>query len=279
MKKLVFILSSNYSGSHYLSLLLGSHSKAMHLGEMKNLVKDGVHCYSCGVTNECDLLKGVNRLNSESLYPELFYRAGKKVEILIDTSKKPKWVTKFINNEMPYEIKVIHLIRDPRALIRRWKNRYTSLPSQLNERRKAIKAFPEKALKILCSSQTNIYLYKWLKQNQDIVDFTRKNSLETKVITYHDLSLNAEKALTPIMKWLNVRFEASQLKYWQFEHHGTQRKAYEWVKGKEVTNHIDLRWKSELDDKASQLVLNNCDLKHFLKNIYVEQTEEGLTLE
>jgi hypothetical protein len=267
MKKLVFILSSNYSGSHYLSLLLGSHSKAQHLGEMKNLIKDHV---------KCNLLKEINQLQPESLYPELFSRTGEHIELLIDTSKKPKWAKQFIHNEAPYEIKVIHLLRDPRALTRRWKNKYTSLSSQLNERRKVIKAFPKKALELLFSSQTTVYLYKWLKQNQDIVDFTKSNALDTRIITYRDLSLNPETTLSPIMKWLNVSYEESQLKYWQFKHHGTQKAEYEWVKDKQVTRHVDLRWKDVLTKKDSLLVTNNDELKLFLERTGLVQTEDGL---
>ena len=38
-KTIVYILSTNYAGSHYLSLLLGSNSRAKHLGEVKMLRK------------------------------------------------------------------------------------------------------------------------------------------------------------------------------------------------------------------------------------------------
>ena len=38
---LVYLLSSNFSGSHFLSLMLGSHSRFVHLGELKNLVYAG----------------------------------------------------------------------------------------------------------------------------------------------------------------------------------------------------------------------------------------------
>jgi len=39
-----------------------------------------------------------------------------------------------------------------------------------------LKAFPRKALKLTFSSQNNIYLHKWLKQNQEIIDFTEQYS-------------------------------------------------------------------------------------------------------
>jgi len=137
-KKLIFILSSNYSGSHFLSLLLGSHSKAVHLGETKNLVKGDVNCYTCGKLNDCVLFKDINELTTDSLYPELFNRAGEQVNLLVDTSKKITWINKFIHQKNNYEIKVIHLIRDPRALRRRWTNKYNSITSKINQRRLVI---------------------------------------------------------------------------------------------------------------------------------------------
>lgn len=143
-KKLVFILSSNYSGSHFLSLLLGSHSKAVHLGETKNLIKEGVNCYKCGVSNDCHLFEGIQELTTETFYPTLFDRAGDQINLLIDTSKKTEWAINFINTQSEYDIKIVHLIRDPRALIRRWNNKYTSLLSQLSQRRKVLKAFQKK---------------------------------------------------------------------------------------------------------------------------------------
>jgi hypothetical protein len=277
-KKLVFILSSNYSGSHFLSLLLGSHSKALHLGETKNLIKEGINCYKCGVLNDCHLFKGIQELTTNELYPTLFNRAGEQINLLIDTSKKTEWAIKFINNQADYDIKVIHLMRDPRALMRRWKNKYTSLLSQLNQRRKMLKVFPEKTLKLIFSSQNNIYLFKWLNQNQEIIDFTKQYSLDTKTITYHDLTLNPEKELSKLMSWLDTNYEASQLKYWEFEHHGTQKRQYDWVKKQQTTSHVDLRWKEELTPNQSETVFNSSEFNTFIESQNLAQIENGLSL-
>lgn len=276
-QKLVFILSSNYSGSHFLSLLLGSHSKALHLGETKNLIKGDVNCYACGTLNNCALFKDINQLPSYELYTELFNRAGEQINLLIDTSKKIKWASNFIHNQTVYDIKVIHLIRDPRALLRRWKNKYTSVPSQLNERRKILKSFPNKIFELLGSSQDNIYLYKWLRQNQEIANFTKQYALDTKTITYHDLTLNPDKTLSALMHWLDESYEASQLRYWEFEHHGTQKREYEWVKKQQTPSHFDLRWQEELTPNQSKVVLNNPNFKKFIKEQHLLQLDNGLT--
>lgn len=276
-KKLIFILSSNYSGSHFLSLLLGSHSKAVHLGETKNLVKGGLNCYTCGELNDCVLFKDINELTADSFYPELFNRAGKHVSLLIDTSKKITWVNKFIHQKNNYEIKVIHLIRDPRALFRKWKNKYTSITSQLNQRRKTIKYFPKKIFKLLFSSQDTIYLYKWLRQNQEITDFTKRHDLDTKIVTYHDLTLDPDKTMSTLMCWLDESYEAAQLSYWEFDHHGTQKREYEWVKKQKTTSHVDLRWKDELKPSQSELLLNNPDFNDYIKVQNLLQLDNGLT--
>jgi len=130
----------------------------MHLGETKNLLKEGVNCYKCSVLNGCHLFKDIQELTTDDLYPTLFNRAGEPINLLFDTSKKIEWAIKFIKNQADYEIKVIHLVRDPRALMRRWKNKYTSLLSQLNQRRTM--HFLGNALKLTFSSQNNIYLHK-----------------------------------------------------------------------------------------------------------------------
>ena len=276
-KKLVFILSSNYSGSHFLSLLLGSHSKAVHLGETKNLIKDHVNCYACGALNDCILFKDINQLTTDALYPELFNRAGEQINLLIDTSKKIKWMSQFIHNQTDYEIKVIHLMRDPRALLRRWKNKYASITSRLNQRRKTLKAFPKKIFSLLFSSQDTIYLYKWLKQNQEIANFINQHKLNTKITTYHDLTLDPNKSLSALMEWLGESYETSQLKYWEFDHHGTQKSEYEWVKKQPTTTHVDLRWQKELTEKQSLTVLKNPDFNGYIKGQNLLQLENGLT--
>src|SRR2546428_11097791 len=42
-RTIIYILSTNYAGSHYLSLLLGSNSRSIHLGEIKRLRDARMH--------------------------------------------------------------------------------------------------------------------------------------------------------------------------------------------------------------------------------------------
>lgn len=277
-KQLVFILSSNYSGSHFLSLLLGSHSKAIHLGETKNIINNKKKCYLCKEEDNCLLFKGTQNLSYKALYPELSSRAGDSVNILIDTSKKTNWAKHFVNCSHDFDIKVIHLVRDPRALLRRWANNYQSISKKLKQKKKSMRRFPKRFSKILFSSQETTYLYKWLFHNQKISEFIKSNSLDYHLVTYRDLTTNTEDTLTNIMSWLGSTYEPSQLNYWEFDHHGTQKKQYDWVQSAQVTSHIDLRWKRSLTKHQSDIVSNNIDFMNYLDENALYQVENGLTL-
>jgi hypothetical protein len=106
---LLFILSSNYSGSHYLSLLLGSHSSGTHLGEVKNLVKpkhqeattaateSTRYCLLCGSNRECIMLHDLRRLASGALDPELFRHTGSP--FLGDSFRKRQCTERHLNGD------------------------------------------------------------------------------------------------------------------------------------------------------------------------------------
>tara|TARA_R110002096_G_scaffold435981_1_gene664799 strand:+ start:1856 stop:2104 length:249 start_codon:yes stop_codon:yes gene_type:complete len=79
------------------------------------------------------------------------------------------------------------------------------------------------------------------------------------------------------MEWLDEGYEASQLRYWEFDHHGTQKSEYEWVKKQQTTSYFDLRWKDELTPSQSELLLSNFDFKAFINDKHLLQLENGLT--
>ena len=159
-KKLVFILSSNYSGSHFLSLMLGSHSQAEHLGELKNLVKDSGGCQMCNDPEKCDLFHGIKQMPRQELYETLFSRVSDNVEILIDASKKPRWFEQFVNDQR-FDVYLIHLVRDPRALARRWLMRFDEEGTSRRERYKQIRRNPFAIFELIFSKMLNVALYKW----------------------------------------------------------------------------------------------------------------------
>jgi hypothetical protein len=278
-KQLIFILSSNYSGSHFCSLLLGSHSKTEHLGELKNLHKTsgGRPCFACGrgSESECSLFKDINLVAREDVYEEIFYRLGDRQPILIDASKKPKWFKNFVNDDR-YDIKLIHLIRDPRALARRWLMRFDELDRGPRERIKQCRKNPLRIPLFLFGDLLSVCIYKWYEQNKDIADFIDASNRPSKLITYRNLAFDQDATLEEICEWIGVDFEPSQKNYWEFEHHGTQKREYEWVKKQGGAQFFDLRWKTFLNETQQRKILNNSSVNKLLRRLGLKFVDDGL---
>lgn len=277
MKKLIFILSSNYSGSHFFSLLLGSHSRGEHLGELKNIYKshDAVSCYICEDLGNCRLYHDIKECPKLDLYKELFSRVDDKIEFLVDISKKSEWYANFIpNNE--YDIRLIHLVRDPRALARRWLMRFDEKQIGPRERIKQVRKNPLKIGRLLFGDLLTVCIYKWISQNRKIADFIKSTGLPTRMVTYKELALHSDETLTDICEWIGVDYEPEQKDYWNFEHHGTQKKEYTWVKEKGCTQFFDQRWREFLTESQIGKIENNRDLQALLKQFSLTFSPEGL---
>jgi len=274
-KKVVFLLSTGYAGSHFLSLLLGSHSRTMHLGEllvMKKPQPEAGH-------RECDfergnILSGITPADVPRIYDLIYSRIDPKVEALIDASKKPGWACRFLDNTT-YERKYIHLIRDPRSLVRRWGLRST--PKKRRQLRwKLVRTFPALAASIWLARENDLWMYRWLMQNQAITRFIRENRLDANLVTYRDLAKDQANEIRRLMEWIGLPFEPEQLEYWNKDHIGTQKRNYEWVKEQKTTQHFDLRWKTELPADAQARITGDRRVRNYLAGLKVAFTEEGL---
>ncbi|MGR9072913.1 MAG: hypothetical protein ACU833_07620 [Gammaproteobacteria bacterium] len=275
-KKIVFIMSSNYSGSHYLSQLLGSHSKAMHVGEVKNVIRETKECHLCGDTDVCKIFGGLGKLPKEKIYPTLFERAPEGVEVLIDNSKKIGWVKQFLFHRKEYDIKIIFLLRDPKALARRWSIRDVNFLGHFKVRFKSARRYFRDCLKILFANPIHAYIYRWLEQNQRISDFVRHCGVEWTDVTYYELASDTPGTLTRLTEFIGLDYEPSQIRYWEFEHHGTQKPQYEWIKKEQVSSHIDLRWKEFLTGEQIAVIQNHPALMAFLRDNRLEMHDNGL---
>lgn len=276
-KKLVFILSSNYSGSHFFSLMLGSHSKATHLGELKNIHKGSSarSCYICGEYCKCELFRGVSQEAKSNLYEILFSRVDNSVQFLVDASKKPKWFRDFVDDDR-YDIKLIHLIRDPRALARRWLIRIPELGTERRERINQCRKSPFRAPLFLFGDLLSVCMYKWYAQNREITRFIEKSGLPAKVVTYRNLAKEPDETLADVCEFIGVDYEPGQKNYWDFEHHGTQKSEYEWVGKQGGASYFDLRWKEFLDIGQQQRITNNKTIQRFLKSLGLAFVDDGL---
>ena len=204
MKKIVYILSTNYAGSHLLSLCLGSHSRLQHIGEVKGLRNykrhpDRQYCGLCNGHENCPVLKGISPKNIGEIYEIIFANVGPSVHGLVDTSKKTFWAQRYLSDRR-YEKKMVFLVRDPRALVRRW-----LIDEKLDvqrERLKLVKYAPRYLKKGLLGNTVDLYIGKWLQQNWKILNFIKKYDLDFFLVTYHDLVLHEGEVLPELMNWL-----------------------------------------------------------------------------
>ncbi len=277
-RTVVYILSTNYAGSHYLSLLMGSHSRALHLGEVKQLRADSAprrrgECFICRGKPECAIFHGIDPQNLPDIYSIVFSRIDPKIEVLIDISKNTTWAERYLADDR-YAKKYIHLLRDPRALVRRWALTFTSRKQRFNQRLRLAKERPSLAGAALFGGKTDVYLYKWLLRNQAVSQFIADHRLDSIIVTYEDLAQDAARELTRLCEWLGLTFEPSQVDYWNFEHHGTQKKDYAQVRER----HFDLRWKEFLTPAEAARVCNNRVVNEYLAGLGVRFTDDGLTI-
>ncbi len=285
-RQVLFILSTNYAGSHYASLLLGSHSCAAHLGEAKRLRKPDRPkpvCSACGDA-ECALFRGVTHENLDRLYQQVFENVGPGITLLVDNSKQPRWARRFLGRTpgtpgapgTPYRLRFLHLIRDPRALVRRWTLDHPTFGLRLDERLRLARKAPGLALPVLLSPQRRVWVYKWLAQNQAITRFLRENRLDHRVLTYRDLALETERELRRLDEWLGLPFEPGQIEYWRFPHHGSQKAAYEWVKQR-PERFLDTRWREFLSPAESDAIRRSPRIAAYLAELGLVFAEDGLT--
>jgi hypothetical protein len=274
-KKIVFILSTSYAGSHFLSLLLGSHSRALHIGEIALIDRPQLDSQELYFQSG-NILEGLGQKNLPQIHQTIFSRVGPDVEVLVDTSKKISWAKACLADNSCEKF-FLHLIRDPRALTRRFA--LESTPQLTRKVRwKITRRFPSRALTAWAMPESEVWTYRWLFQNREITRFIRAHSLNATVVTYHDLATNQSAEVARLMRWLGLDFEPAQLEYWNKPHIGSQKRNYDWVKEKK-TQHFDLRWKTDLTPAIQQRIADNRHVQQYLADLKVKLAENGLVRE
>jgi hypothetical protein len=275
-KRIVYILSTNFAGSHYLSLLLGSNSRACHVGELFQLGKSpgrrDVHEVSL---KRSGVFEGISTDNIEQVYDIIFSRIDSKMEVLVDNSKIVRgWAERFVDNDR-YERLYIHLIRDPRALVRRFLmvrgfKRQSHYRWKLLRSWRRLRPFAE-----WCPTPT-LWLYRWLLENRRIAEFIYAHRLNATLLTYRDLAKETGAEVRRLTEWIGLTYEPSQLDYWNYQHIGTEKRAYEWVKEQKV-RYFDLRWKSDLPLELQEQICRDRLMNEYLQELGLAITDEGLT--
>src|SRR5690349_19784739 len=228
-RTVAYILSTPYAGSHYLSLMLGSHSHAAHIGEVNHLLGEhrGRQSKEVAFNNE-KIFEGIGQDNISSLYDTIWSRLNPAPDLLVDNSKKVSWAQRFVDRQ-DFSRKYIHLIRDPRALVRRYVLN-SSFKKVLRQRWRLFRGISVLRARIFFIRQPRVWSYYWLRQNRRISQFLSDHNADVRMITYRDLARQPAQEVARLATWLGHEFEPAQLEYWRFEHIGTEKKSYGWVK-------------------------------------------------
>ncbi|MEN8127696.1 MAG: hypothetical protein ABFR90_07805, partial [Planctomycetota bacterium] len=114
-KQIVYILSTNYAGSHFLALQLGSHGRCASIGELHHFRRKDTTkrmCHLCESDESCPVFSGIKEQSVENFYKTIFDNLDSydsAVSTIIDNSKKVRWARRFIKPD-GYTRKYIHLI-------------------------------------------------------------------------------------------------------------------------------------------------------------------------
>lgn len=260
--------------------MLGSHSQVVHVGEISRLRKTDSPklaraCHLCGDKESCRLLRGITPENIESIYDLIFDNVQDPgIRAIVDNSKKPEWAARFVKRN-DYAKRYIHLIRDPRALVRRWLLTYGSPKKRWEQRWRAWRAFPIRGWRCMLMPYTRVLAYKWLAQNLEITRFIEAHRLDGTIVTYRDLACQPAVELERLTRSIGLKYEPGQEAYWNFEHHGTQKGEYEWVKTSQV-GHFDLRWQQELPVADQNAIRNNPYLSRYVERQGLLWGDDGL---
>lgn len=286
--QIVYPLSTNYAGSHYLSLMLSSNSSCASVGEFKtflHLERQGRYaCLTCEDDERCPVFKGIPYGSTDAPYEVLFRNLAEidpLINTAIDFSKSTNWAGRSLASE-GFTQRYIHLIRDPRALLRRWMTREPTKSEMRQIRwdtaRRCMKSLnlAKRAGPVLFGTDEQTFLYKWLVANKRIVKFIKDNKLEARTVTYHDLATAPEKTIKDLMEWLGLTFEPEQIDFWKFEHHGSMKQRH-LKKGESGPRFHDKRWQEYLSEKVKKDFSENTDVKNFLDELGLVMTDDGLT--
>lgn len=272
-KTITYILSTNYAGSTMLALMLGAHSRVLQIGEAKRLRRvkhKQLPCALCGHGNICSLFDGITPDKTPQLYDIIFSRAD--VDVIVDHSKKPFWAKQFLEQRDKYDIKFIHLVRDPRSLVRRWDMKFEG-KSKTAQRWKLIRKSTDMLFRAPFCNATEIYMYKWLYQNREISEFLSKYQLDSCILTYRDLVLDTEEQLKRINDFIGIDYEPQEATYWTTLQHGGGKIS-------DILQHegiqLDTRWQDYLPDDMKSAVLGNKLVNQYLEENDISFTDDGL---
>ena len=190
---LALIASPGHSGQTWLSLLIGSHTQALSLGEID--VIDGCTslenvCMLCG--SGCEFWSAFNRVWSpeENIFLQLASYSGKQVLSISRIDKFRKYV---LPDKM--RLKVIRLLRDGRAVTASYMRKYPNRPYE-----EIVKQW------VASAKQNDTWVEEFLPENR-------------MVLKYEDLLEDTSRWMYKVCDFLEIDFEKYMLEYWKVKHH------------------------------------------------------------
>lgn len=202
--KLIGILSCRYSGSTILDYMLGSHSNALSLTEIRPFIVGGRKpfiCKSCYPPRSCpiytrDFTEKLLQIGpSSQIYEEISQKTG--VNILIDSSKNIPWFEKTLAGKDSKDVLLVHISKSPEE--------YGG-----SERNK--------------SGQMAINSVKeigdiWWRTNNSTLKFLYYSPYQTLSIRYKDLIEFPKETLETILGCVDENYEPGIENFWNFPHH------------------------------------------------------------
>ena len=279
IQRIVVVMSTNYAGSHLLSHLLSAHPKCFGVGEIhrySQLLDDQSTAPVVAEYANNPIYRGLDRVPVAHWHSEIGRRIdAENPPVIVDNSKKVKWLNKIRGNPN-YDIRLVHLLRDPRALVARWFNTYTDKSKRRVQRFRVAKRMPRYSPEILTGNWETVFIYKWLRENIQVHEFVEASGFKFARVTYRDLAFEAEDTLHRLMPTLDLMFDPAQLRFGESDTLGTTKVDHaETVSRSEIKP--DLKWQTQLSPESRSQVEEHRVLNDFLNKLDLGFADNGLT--
>jgi hypothetical protein len=280
-RTVVFILATNYSGSHLLAELLGAHSQCLSIGELHNLEKLAARSRTdrnvVADYAENPLFTGLAGTNHRDWHARIFANAATlrpSVTTLIDNSKRPQWA-RHVARSSAFRPALVHLLRDPRAVVRRWLATYTTPAARAAQRRRLARRRPQWLVPLLQAPFEVVCALKWVDANRRIAAYCRRSHALVTTVDYETLARKPAETLERLMPALGLAYEPLQLDYGRASHAGTRKR--DWLDAsRESIVALDERWREELSQNVIESIETLPQLRACLAAANLELTPEGL---
>jgi hypothetical protein len=227
---------------------------------------------------EDPIFSGLDKLPMSLWHASILGKASASnsdLTMLVDNSKRVNWCAQLRRNGR-LDVRAVHLIRDPRALVSYWFKTYTTPRKIRQQRIRHARMAPLSAAHLLTCSELDLYIGKWLVRNRAITRMLKKMDSTENVVSYHDLANQTETQLQRLMPMLKLSYEQSQLDYGRAKQHGTMKREYEGAtQASKIT--FDIRWSQDLAEHQIAYISNHPAVQAYLDSLGLQLCRRGIT--